>query len=313
VKNKIPIIDAHTHVWRYGIDISEEHAAKFAASLDLQFHQKPGTLRKEDINNTYEDCIRDMDEKGIDKSVVLGISQYRPSHPEWGWMHVKNDYIAEAQNKYPDRLIGFASVDALGRDSIYEIDRAIYELGLKGIGEFAPVYSGLALDDPILDPIYRKCEQLAREQDIPMSIHTGFTYFPWTYMEDQDPALLWHVLEKFPELKIKIDHAGQGGTWDHAIHLALAWPRVYLDFTYLRFTYPPFRIMGFLQHAKSVGVLDRCLWGTDWDGTEDRNEDLDLYRKLPTQSKKYGIEPILTEEDIEALLGGNVEKFLGLK
>jgi len=153
-----------------------------------------------------------MDKHGIDKTVINGFYYHVPSSPEDKWIHIKNDYIAEVQNKYPDRLIGFASVDPLGGDqSVQEIDRAINELGLKGIGEFAAVYSGLALDDPILDPIYKRCQELARERGIPLSIHTGFCWYPWSPMEKQDPALLWHVLEKFPELKIKVGLAGLGG------------------------------------------------------------------------------------------------------
>lgn len=311
------VIDIHCHIWRYGLDISEAYAAWRANLLSEQgercWWEPTRTWRKEDFNITYQDCLKNMDKHGIDKTVIHGFYYRIPWSPEDKWIRIKNDYIAEAQNKYPDRLIGFASVDPLGGDrSVQEIDRAINELGLKGIGELAVVYSGLALDDPVLDPIYKKCEELARERGIPLSIHTGFCWYPWSPMEKQDPALLWHVLEKFPELKIKVDHAGQAGTWDHALHLALAWPNVYLDFTMLSSTYPPFKIMEFLQHAKSVGILDRCCWGTDYPDA-DRKDDLDMYRKFPAESKKLGREPVLTEEDIGAFLGGNAAKFLGLK
>jgi len=313
----MPVIDTHSHIWRIGIDMS--------VSQYPSWWEPSKAWRGDSVTTTYEDSLKDMDESGVDKSVILGVSIHCPSRPEAGWMHTQNDYIAEAQNKHPDRFIGFASIDPRGGDrSVREIDRAIFELGLKGIGELCAVYCETALDDQILFPIYKRCEELAREHGIPLDVHTGFTYYPWTPLEKQDPALLWHVLEKFPELKIKLSHAGYGGTWDKALHLAVVWPNVYLDFTFLRSTYPPFKIMEFLQHAKWAGILDKCLWGTDYPlypirpnypvcPIASRKDDLDMYQEFPAESAKLGREPVLTGEDIRAFLGGNAEKYLGLK
>jgi len=309
------LIDTHRHVIRLGVDCSIPVATRLVSQLSEFPCWKEPTRgwTIEDLDMTYEDCIKNMDKNGIDKCCVVGVHFYLPDFPEAGWAHHRNEYTAEAQNKYPDRIMGFASVDPRGGAlAVHEIDRAINELGLKGIGEFTTAYAGIALDDPILDPIYRKCEQLARERGIPLAIHTGFTYMPWTYFELQDPALLWHVLEKFPELKIAISHAGWGGTWQQALHLAVMWPNVYLDFTFLRSTYTPFQIMEFLQQAKWAGILNRCLWGTDFPWVDAKDE-LDMYRKFPTESKKLGREPFLTDEDIKMFLGGNAEKYMEIK
>lgn len=311
----MPVIDVHSHVWRLGIDISREYVEIYCKMLSRypSWREPPGTSRVENFTTTYEDSLENMDKSGVDISVINGAYDYRPLRPESGWTNVRNDYIAEAQNKYPDRFIGFASIDPLGGDrSVREIDRAIFELGLKGIGELTVVYCEAALDDPRLDPVYRRCEELARESGIPLDVHAGFTLHTWTYLEKQDPALLWHVLEKFPELKITVAHPGAGGTWDKALHLAVAWPNVYLDFAFLPRVYPPFKLMEFLQHAKWAGILDKCLWGTDYPSS-DRQDSLDMYRKFPAESERLGVEPVLTDEDIEGFLGGNAEKYLGLK
>ncbi len=310
------IIDAHCHIWRLGEDISENYAAWRAKILTEQgarcWYKSTTTWTQQDFNVTYEDCIRNMDKHGVDKSIVEGFYYRIPWSPQDKWIRIKNDYIAEAQNKYPERLIGYASVDPMGgRDAVRELERAINVLGLKGVGEFAPVYSGLALDDPALDPIYQKCEELCIKKGVYVSIHCGFNWYPWTPLEKQDPALLWHVMEKFPRLNIKVDHAGMGGTWDHALHLALAWKNVYLDFTSVRSAYPPFKIMELLRHAKSVGLLPRCIWGTDYPDV-DRIDDLEMYRKFPAESNRLGNEPLLTDEDMAAFLGGNTERMLSL-
>jgi predicted TIM-barrel fold metal-dependent hydrolase len=310
------VIDIHRHFGRLGIDMSESFSSSITASLsDFPCWRRPSSKgwTAKDLEVTYEENIEDMDKAGIDKCFLVGNYFYNPDFPEYGWVANKNEYTAEAQNKYPDRIIGFASVDPRGGAlAALEIDRAINELGLKGIGEFGAAYSGLALDDPILDPIYRKCEELSRERGTPLLIHAGMTYMPWTYLEIQDPARLWHVLEKFPELKIQIAHAGFGGSWDHALHLAAKWPNVYLDFTFTTSTYPPFKIMEFLQQAKWAGVLDRCLWGTDYPW-QNGASDLAMYRKFPAESKRLGREPFLTDEDINGVLGENAKKLLGIK
>jgi predicted TIM-barrel fold metal-dependent hydrolase len=312
----MPVIDTHAHVIRLGIDISMEAAKRLTGMLSEYpcWWDPSHNWTMEDLTHTtYEDCLKNMDECGIDKRILLGVHYYLPHFPEAGWSHHRNEYVAEAQEKYPDRFIGFASADPRGGvQTVVEIDRAINELGLKGIGEFTPAYAGVALDDEMLDPIYRKCEELSRERGIPLEIHTGCTYHPWTYPDIQDPALLWRVLEKFPDLKIKVSHSGWGGTWGHCVHLAAKWPNVYLDFTFLRSTYAPFQIMEFLQQAKWAGILDRCLWGTDYPFVNAKDE-LEMYRTFPAESKKLGREPFLTEKDMEMFLGGNVEKYLGIK
>lgn len=298
------VIDGHTHIWRPGLDLSE------AMQKEFEYYVGKGESFP---FATYEESLKDMDRCGIDKEIILGVFIKAPSWPTTGWMNISNDYIAEAQNKYPDRVIGFATVNPLGGyRAVREIDRAINELGLKGIGEFTTVYCEVALDDEMLFPIYERCEELARERGIPLSIHSGYTLFPWTPFEKQEPGLLWHVLARFPELKIKIDHACNGGTFDHSFHLAQAWPNVYLDFTYVDALYPPFKIMEFLQNAKWAGVLDRCVWGSDYPWV-DRKAELDMYRKFPAESEKLGREPVLTEEDIEGFLGGNIQKYLEIK
>lgn len=82
-----------------------------------------------------------------------------------------NDELAELVAKYPDRFLGAVAclpmndIDA----SIKEADRAVMELGLKGIQIFTNVM-GKPLDSPEFMPLYEKMAQLDR----PIWIHPFF-------------------------------------------------------------------------------------------------------------------------------------------
>ena len=89
-----------------------------------------------------EDLISAMDEDGIDRSVTMG----------FGWTDIElarecNDYIAGSVLAYPDRLIGFGSVNpAWGDDALRELERCV-QMGLRGLGELHPDTQGFDLGD----------------------------------------------------------------------------------------------------------------------------------------------------------------------
>jgi uncharacterized protein len=84
---------------------------------------------------------------------------------------VSNDYVAEAVRNYPDVFIGFASVDPWkGRLAVAELERAVKELGLKGL-KLHPIVQAFFLNDRRFYPLWETCSALK----IPLLIHTGTT------------------------------------------------------------------------------------------------------------------------------------------
>ena len=78
---------------------------------------------------TAEELIKVMDENEIDVSVVMGI----------GWTSSElaeksNQYIAESCLRFPDRLIGFGSINLSSTNAVNQV-RNCADIGLKGIGE----------------------------------------------------------------------------------------------------------------------------------------------------------------------------------
>jgi len=63
--------------------------------------------------------------------------------------------------------------------------------------------------------------------------------------------------------------------------------------------------------AKCLDVAERLFWGTDYPFTS-LADDLAYWRKVPAAAARMGLEPTVTDEDVESFLGPNVANFLGL-
>src|SRR5262245_17738776 len=131
-----------------------------------------------------EDLIKLMDADGVDKTIVF------PSPSQWS-MHAKenyynsNDYIADAQAKYPDRLIGFCCINpryngdkSLGMPDLasQELERCLKDLGLRGV-KIHPEVHCFSLDSlcrgKAMNSSMETLDRLQRELDkrIPMMCH----------------------------------------------------------------------------------------------------------------------------------------------
>ena len=134
-------------------------------------------------------------------------------------LHLSNDYVFECVQEYPDRLFGFAGIDASGRTrALLEIERAITDLGMKGIC-LDPYNSQVCPDDRLYYPLYYKCVELS----VPVILTMGPLVGKWA-----DPEAVHNVAVDLPDLEIVCSH----GVWPQVTELiALAYrhQNVYLE------------------------------------------------------------------------------------
>jgi aminocarboxymuconate-semialdehyde decarboxylase len=136
-----------------------------------------------------------------------------------------NDGMAGIVAAHPDRFLGFvASVPMNNPDAaVREIDRAIGDLGARGIQIFTNV-GGRPLDDPALAPVFQRMA----EHDLPIWIHPSRPdKFADYQTEDRSKYELWWVFgwpyetsvamarlvfagyfDRWPNLKIITHHMG---------------------------------------------------------------------------------------------------------
>jgi len=143
-----------------------------------------------------------------------------------------NDYVADIVKRFPDRFIGFATVDPWkGEAAVDELDRAITTLGLRGL-KLHPVHQAFFPNDEQFFPLWEKCAELK----LPVIIHTGFAAAgagmpggggmklkyskPIPHIDD--------IAANFPEVTIIMAHPAW--PWiDEQVAVALHKPNVYLD------------------------------------------------------------------------------------
>ncbi len=150
---------------------------------------------------SWELFLREMDEAGIDKAVVMG----RQSPDPYGW--VSNDDIAEITRDYPGKFIPFAGIDPIDpAAAVREVKRAITDLGFRGIS-MEPAWCSKPLypDDEIINPVYQTCQDLGVICAITASIFVG------PDMSYCHPVHIQRVALRYPNLTIVVPHA----CWPH--------------------------------------------------------------------------------------------------
>ena len=196
-------------------------AAKGAGGLpdgDLKFQtivHKPDAAYKKVFN--IETCVRHMEECGVDMALVgLGT---------WTAASLKicksiNDRLSKLMEEYPGKFIPLAHVPFLeGQPAIDELERAIHELGMKGVTVVTSL-KDKRLDDGQLRPFFKKIQSLR----IPVVVHPtvkipiwgGEKYFmSGSVSREYDiikafVEVICGVLPEFPDLKFVFSHYGGG-------------------------------------------------------------------------------------------------------
>ncbi len=195
--------------------------------------------------------VRNLEESDVDKAVVLPVAADSP--------YVKrtdNAFVGELCAEYPDKLIGFASVNPLEEpDAAARFQHDIETYGLKGL-KLHPRWQGFSVEDPRVVPLVEK----AAELDVPVAIDT-MLWKP-TPLKEHLPINVDTLCKRVPDAKIIMCHAG-GFHFMDALCVAVANDNVYLD-TSVSLEYfhnTPFEDQ-FVFVLKQVGA-HRLIYGSD--------------------------------------------------
>ncbi|MDQ0361809.1 amidohydrolase family protein [Breznakia pachnodae] len=180
-----------------------------------------------------EEIIAQMDESNIDQAVVFSYVPYP-----------NNDYIGDMVKKYPDRLIGFAILDHTQKNPEKELERAVVELGLKGLKLDTPTH-GFSIDDfSVTGPTF----EVANKYHLPVICYCGDNNFvhPYKFAE---------AAKRYPNINFIMAHAGILFMTSHAIEVCMENKNCYIEIS---------NINGkVINDAKDKGVLSQVLFGTD--------------------------------------------------
>ncbi len=279
------IIDFHTHVFPPRIKKNRRHYIERDPCFAVLYAHKEAKLA------TAEDLIESMDKAGIDISVIVNV----------GWTTHElcvetNDYILESIARYPQRLIGFCTVQPLSSGAaIAEIERCARG-GARGIGEMRPDMQLFDLaDEEIIPPFV---EALRNHQLMLLTHASEPVGHDYPGKGIITPDMLYPFITSFPDLTIVCAHWG-GGLPFYALmpEVKQAMKNVYFDTAASPFLYSP---QVYNQVSQLVGA-DKILFGSDYPLLAQTR----LLQELSSTD--------LPEEARSLILYGNAQRLLDIK
>jgi uncharacterized protein len=303
------IIDFHSHIvnrsWlpeRWWAWLTEYYNSRRQNSLLPQRNADEITERLCDCDGTK--LLGSMREAQIDKSVVLpldwGILLGEPSTP----IEEQHRLIAEISGKSNGRIIPFVGVDPRRRDALELIRFCLEEYKMQGI----KLYPATGYD--LQDEAYRPIFESAMEHDVPVLLHTGYSFGPFLskYCE---PAILDYLCATYPKINFIAAHLGAGNL-EQLCWLGYAKPNLYADCSLMQIR----SRQNFLDFARKLRLAcdlfgsRRILFGTDWPYSQSvmgNDEYVNAFRNLKslecTEFKFAGYE-------VKQMLGGSAENLL---
>lgn len=238
------IIDSHTHVDQYG------------------WYDPPETI------------IQLMDEALIDQSIIM---TYGDAPDREGLL----EYIAEAVQKYPDRLIGYARMNPNKGDKALRLfEKAMQEYGFKGL-KLHPVGNWAHPASPQTIELIR----LAAQYQAPVLFHCGDEEFSL-------PLQVALAAKACPEATIILGHCGGYFHVKDAIRVAERYPNIVLETSAM--PYPKM----IREAVNRVGAA-RVLYASDGPGCD---PSIEVHKVKLAR---------LTPDEEEALFHTNIQKILG--
>jgi predicted TIM-barrel fold metal-dependent hydrolase len=216
-----------------------------------------------------EHMLTAMDAAGVDMAVACSLGQA-----------VDNGYIRAAQQRWPDRIIGFGQVNPRLDGAAAEVGR-IAGSGMRGIKLHPTMHGYHFCDHALLDPVFGACAEhglavLVNALDDPFCA----------------PLAVEEIARAFPAVPVLIAHMGTVWNVMEAILVAERTPNLYLETSAAQ-------LLDVRTAYRRLGP-GKIVMGTDWPGSDFDLERAKIARAIPDPADRQRVE------------GGNLAALLGL-
>lgn len=244
--------------------------------VDSHCHFSRSFFRYREYRMTHEDLLAEMDRNGVGRAVLSAAGEFAAYWNEQG-----NDEISAVVRRFPERFIGFATVNPWMRArAVEEARRARESLGLRGI-VLHPMLHGYEANDPLVFPVV----EAAVEAGLPLYVTGGAPLLAVPYK-------IADLAGRYPEGRFILGHAGWDFHFD-VLYCLEACRNLWAETS-------KNELCNLEAIVRAFGV-DRLLFGSDYPFSTYRSE-IEKIRLLPG----------LSVTDIEGILGTNATRFLGL-
>ena len=235
-----------------GFDLMSE--VKYYSKIDAHAHVgfKEGDEDKQ---------IEIADRLGIQKLCIsrpiTNYSGTEPEDPEQ--VRKNNDIVLKAVRKYPDRYIGFMTLNPVyTKESLEEIKRCIDQgiVGYKG-------YTQVKISDPLYYPIIEKFIDKKMVMLMHAFVQIGVGGYRMKYDKGQSaknttiPEDMVEIAKRYPEGIFQYAHIGGGGDWEYACKTFRDFPNIYVD------TSGSNNEEYMINYAIEILSIDRLFFGCD--------------------------------------------------
>jgi hypothetical protein len=137
-------VDVHVHppteefVVDAGGPYVEAAAKKFGHSIELK---------------TFDQMLEEFSASGVERSVLFAWDAESTNHRP----RVSNEFISGIVERYPDQIIGFASVDPHKKSALRDLEFAIHELKLSGLKLHPQVQAFEPPQSRLLSSLFQMC------------------------------------------------------------------------------------------------------------------------------------------------------------
>ena len=276
------IVDVHTHCIQPDDFGDDTIRAMEGAGLSLE-------------PVSFEDYAAQM--QVVDKSILFGVRAVAS-----GWAS-PNDRTAEWVRRDPERIIGFAAIDPMENGHLEELERAVDDLGLRGV-KLYPVLGRYNPADPVVFPLYTAAQRMG----LPILFHMGAHPLPNALLKHSLPLLVDEIAQAFPDLVIVIAHMAHPWQRECAVVLRKH-PNVFADISgggWVR----PYQAWQALVLMCEWGVTEKLLFGSDFPLWTPR-EGMEGLRGLNEQVEGTNF-PRVPDEVVEGIIHRESLMLLGL-
>jgi predicted TIM-barrel fold metal-dependent hydrolase len=255
----LPIIDVHVHALKANPAFSGDMCPWFLKNMPgSDPNGSPPSFLNVDCADPLHAAKSD---KEMQDALVATMKRLNMTIVAYGDPQI----IRNWQKAVPGRVIPGIGVSSPKDMTVKAFEDSISKGFYKVMGEVAPQYQGLAVNDMSLDDYFA----IAEKNNIPVGIHMGTggngmanITSPSYRASLGNPFLLEDVLARHPKLKIWVMHAGYPMI-DEMIALMGANAYVYVDLAGFIWSYPLEEIHAYLRRLVQAGFGKRILYGTD--------------------------------------------------
>ena len=304
------VVDAHMHIWG-----SREWMPEATWSSWVRVWGRH-RLQPADRNQDYveqhifpgfwdprgEKLVREMDDAGIDASVIMPMDFGLACGEAGISIEEKNRRCGEIAALHPGRVYTCVGVDPRRPGAVDLFRRGVVEWGARGLKLYPP--TGFYANDPLCYALYEAALELGK----PVAFHTGAVAYPLK-SKYGDPVYIDAVAARYPELQIVLLHTGFADCWtSEAIQVAMYKSNVYCELA-------GWQDRGLTSEELSRTVLymrdrigaDRILFATDRTAPGARKR----LTQLKWVEMMRGL-PGLTESEIALIMAGNAARLFNV-